>query len=79
MNAKRRVRRAGPIVREEKRLPAASFTLFNSANVSQINPTFGSSLTPVPGFRHRLPESVPAKSSSLWSSNFEKCSVRDCR
>ena len=54
MNATRRVRRAGPIVREEKRLPAESFTLFNSANVSQINRIFGSSLTPVPGFNQPI-------------------------
>jgi len=29
---------------------AEFFNLFNSANVSQINPIFGSSLTPMPGF-----------------------------
>jgi hypothetical protein len=29
---------------------AEFFNLFNSANVSQINPVFGSGLTPMPGF-----------------------------
>jgi outer membrane receptor for ferrienterochelin and colicin len=33
---------------------AEFFNLFNSANVSQINPIFGSSLTPMPGFRQRI-------------------------
>jgi hypothetical protein len=32
-------------------LVAEFFNLFNSANVSQINPFFGSGLTPIPGFR----------------------------
>jgi hypothetical protein len=32
-------------------LVAEFFNLFNSANVSQINPVFGSGLTPIPGFR----------------------------
>ena len=30
------------------------FNLFNSANVSQINPVFGSGLTPIPGFRQPI-------------------------
>jgi len=30
------------------------FNLFNSGNVSQINPVFGSSLTPMPGFRQPI-------------------------
>jgi hypothetical protein len=30
---------------------AEFFNLFNSANVSQINPMFGSGLTPIPGFK----------------------------
>ena len=30
---------------------AEFFNLFNSVNVSQINPVFGSGLTPIPGFR----------------------------
>jgi TonB dependent receptor len=30
---------------------AEFFNLFNSANVSQINPVFGSGLSPIPGFR----------------------------
>jgi hypothetical protein len=30
---------------------AEFFNLFNSANISQINPVFGSSLAPMPGFR----------------------------
>ena len=54
MNAKRRVRRAGPIVSEMRSLPTESFTQFNSANVSQINPIFGSSLTPVPELRQPI-------------------------
>src|SRR5438132_8130957 len=33
---------------------AEFFNLFNSANVSQINPVFGSSLTPMPGFRQPI-------------------------
>ena len=36
MNAKRRINTRGPIVREVKRLPAESFTLFDSANVSPL-------------------------------------------
>src|SRR5262249_3525749 len=32
-------------------LVAEFFNLFNSANVPQINPVFGSGLTPMPGFR----------------------------
>ncbi len=35
MNANAESTRAGPIVREVKRLPAESFTLFHSANVSR--------------------------------------------
>ena len=30
---------------------AEAFNLFNGANVSEINPVFGPSLTPIPGFR----------------------------
>ena len=30
---------------------AEFFNLFNCVNVSQINPVFGSGLTPIPGFR----------------------------
>jgi hypothetical protein len=33
---------------------AEFFNLFNSANVSQINPVFGSGLTPIPGFRQPI-------------------------
>jgi hypothetical protein len=33
---------------------AEFFNLFNSANVSQINPVFGSDLTPMPGFRQPI-------------------------
>ena len=33
---------------------AEVFNLFNSANVSQINPVFGSELTPKPGFRQPI-------------------------
>ncbi len=33
---------------------AESFNLFNSANVSEINPVFGSGLTPIPGFRQPI-------------------------
>jgi len=29
---------------------AEFFNLFNNANVSQINPVFGSGLAPIPGF-----------------------------
>jgi carboxypeptidase family protein/TonB-dependent receptor-like protein len=35
-------------------LVAEFFNLFNHANVSQINPVFGSGLTPIPGFRQPL-------------------------
>jgi hypothetical protein len=33
---------------------AEFFNLFNSPNVSQINPVFGSGLTPIPGFRQPI-------------------------
>src|SRR5713101_4642117 len=33
---------------------AEFFNLFNRANVSQINPVFGSGLTPIPGFRQPI-------------------------
>jgi hypothetical protein len=33
---------------------AEFFNLFNSANVSEINPVFGSGLTPLPGFRQPI-------------------------
>ena len=33
---------------------AEFFNLFNSANVSQINPVFGTGLTPIPGFRQPI-------------------------
>lgn len=33
---------------------AEFFNLFNSANASRINPVFGSSLTPIPGFRQPI-------------------------
>ena len=33
---------------------AEVFNVFNSANVSQINPVFGSELTPMPGFRRPI-------------------------
>src|SRR5216683_405765 len=33
---------------------AEFFNLFNSANTSQINPVFGSGLTPIPGFRQPI-------------------------
>jgi len=33
---------------------AEFFNLFNSANVSQINPVFGSGLTPMPGFKQPI-------------------------
>lgn len=57
-----------------KRLDAVAefFNLFNSANVSQINPIFVSNLTPIPGLDNPLPGPVPDKSSSLWISSFEK-------
>jgi len=35
-------------------LVAEFFNLFNSANVSQVNPVFGSGLTPIPGFRRPI-------------------------
>jgi hypothetical protein len=35
-------------------LVAEAFNLFNSANLSQINPVFGSSLTPTSGFRQPI-------------------------
>src|SRR5438128_1167668 len=35
-------------------LVAESFNLFNSANVSQINPVFGSGLSPIAGFRQSI-------------------------
>jgi hypothetical protein len=35
-------------------LVAEFFNLFNSPNVSQINPVFGSGLTPIPGFRQPI-------------------------
>ena len=35
-------------------LVAEFFNLFNSANVSQINPVFGSGKTPIPGFRQPI-------------------------
>ncbi len=76
MNSKRRVRRAGPIVREEKRLPAESFGLFNSANVSQINPISGSSLTPVPGFRRPIAGTGARQIQFSLDFDFEKCPVR---
>src|SRR6266849_822184 len=39
-----------------KRLDAVAefFNMFNSVNVSQINPAFGSGLTPIPGFRQPI-------------------------
>src|SRR6266850_2283758 len=39
-----------------KRLDAVAefFNLFNSVNVSQINPAFGSGLTPIPGFKQPI-------------------------
>jgi hypothetical protein len=43
---------------------AEFFNPFNSANVSEINPVFGSGLTQDLG--NRLPEPARAKSSSLW-------------
>jgi hypothetical protein len=41
---------------ESKRLDVVAefFNLFNNANVSQINPVFGSGSTPIPGFRQPL-------------------------
>src|SRR6266436_918764 len=33
---------------------AEFFNLFNSANLSQINPVFGSGATPIPGFRQPI-------------------------
>jgi outer membrane protein TolC len=51
MNAKRRVRRAGPLVSEVKRLPAESFTLFNSANVSRSIRCWAQDWCPCPDFR----------------------------
>jgi hypothetical protein len=33
---------------------AEFFNLFNRANVSQINPVFGSGLIPIPGFRQPI-------------------------
>jgi hypothetical protein len=59
-------------------LVAERFRLFNSTNVSQINQVFGSGLTPLPDLGDRLPESGPAKSSSLWTSSFEKSRQQRC-
>jgi hypothetical protein len=33
---------------------AEAFNLFNSANVSQINPVFGSGIAPIAGFRQPI-------------------------
>jgi hypothetical protein len=35
-------------------LVAEFFNLFNSANISQVNPVFGSGLAPIPGFRQPI-------------------------
>ena len=35
---------------------AEFFNLFNSANASQINPVFGSDVTPISGFRQPIAE-----------------------
>jgi hypothetical protein len=35
-------------------LVAEFFNLFNHANVAQINPVFGSTLTPIAGFRQAI-------------------------
>jgi hypothetical protein len=37
-----------------KGLEAVFCNLFTNANISQINPIFGSSLTPIPGFRQPI-------------------------
>jgi len=58
---------------------AEFFNLFNSANVSQVNPVFGSGLTPIPAFRQPIAGPVPAKPSSLWTSSFEKRTARRLR
>ena len=50
---------------------AEFFNLFNGANVSQINPVFGSDLAPMSGFRQPIAGTGAAKSSSLWILNFE--------
>jgi len=48
---------------------AEFFNLFNSANVSQINPVFGSELTPIPGFRR--PEAGTGARQIQFSLDFE--------
>jgi hypothetical protein len=45
---------------------AEFFNLFNSANVSQINPVFGSGLTPIPGFRQPIAGTVACQVQSPW-------------
>jgi len=48
---------------------AEFFNVFNSANVSQINPVFGSDLTPMPGFRQ--PIAVTGARQIQFSLDFE--------
>src|SRR5258705_190096 len=45
------------------------FNLFNSANVSEVNPVFGSDLTPIPGFRQ--PIAVTGARQIQFSLDFE--------
>jgi len=48
------------------------FNLFNSTNVTQINPVCPAQVClRYPDLGNRLPEPVPAKSSSRWISSFE--------
>ncbi len=48
---------------------AQFFNLFNRANVSKINPVFGSGLTPIPGFR--LPLAGTGARQIQFSLDFE--------
>jgi Carboxypeptidase regulatory-like domain/TonB dependent receptor/TonB-dependent Receptor Plug Domain len=50
-------------------LVAEFFNLFNRANVAQINPVFGSNLTPIPGFRQPI-EGIAARQIQ-FSLDFE--------
>jgi hypothetical protein len=51
---------------------AEFFNLFNSANVSQINPVFGSGVTPIPDFKQPTAEPMPDRFSFLSISSFER-------
>ncbi|HEX8838712.1 MAG TPA: hypothetical protein VF748_17350 [Candidatus Acidoferrum sp.] len=47
------------------------FNLLNRANVSEVDPVFGSALQPIRYLDNPLPEAVPAKSSSRWILSFD--------